>query len=269
MSTTTGPAVGELLREWRVRRRLTQLDLACDAEISTRHLSFVETGRTQPSRAMLLRLADQLAMPLRARNSLLNAAGLVATFPERPLEAPELEPARRAVELVLTGHEPFPAVAVDRHWTLISANAAVAPLLDGVSPGLLAPPVNVMRLALHPDGLAPRIENLAEWRAHLLERLRQQVLASADPVLEALLEELEAYPIRNRVCRPSDALAGVAIPFRLRTRAGELLSFLSTTTVFGTPVDVTLSELALECFFPADAATRAALAGPMTGPKHG
>ncbi len=154
LTATAHPTVGDLLREWRQRRGLSQLDLACDAEISTRHLSFLETGRAQPSRAMLLRLADQLDMPLRARNTLLTAAGFAATYPERPLDAPELEPARRAVELVLKGHEPFPALAVDRHWTLVAANAAVAPLLAGAAPGLLAPPVNVLRLSLHPEGVA-------------------------------------------------------------------------------------------------------------------
>lgn len=259
LTTANHPTVGDLLREWRGRRRLSQLDLACDAEISARHLSFVETGRAQPSRAILLKLADQLAMPLRARNTLLTAAGFAATYPERPLDAPELEPARRAVELVLRGHEPFPALAVDRHWTLVAANAAVAPLLAGAAPSLLAPPVNVLRLSLHPEGLAPRIENLGEWRGHLLDRLRQQLAASADPVLAGLLDELETYPGRASAARPRDDLAGVAVPLRLRDGEGRVLSFLSTTTVFGTPVDVTLSELALECFFPADEITRGAL----------
>jgi transcriptional regulator with XRE-family HTH domain len=258
--------VGAMLREWRQRRRLSQLDLACDAEISTRHLSFVETGRALPSRAMLLRLADQLAMPLRARNALLMAAGFAATYPETPFDAPALEPARRAVELILKGHEPFPALAVDHHWILVAANAAVAGLLQGVAPALLQAPVNVLRLSLHPEGLAPRIENLGEWRGHLLERLRQQIAASADPVLAGLLTELEAFPSRTSATHPRGDLAGIAVPLRLRDESGRLLSFLSTTTIFGTPVDVTLSELALECFIPADESTRTALqpSGPRT-----
>ena len=261
LNTAAQPAVGNLLREWRQRRRLSQLELACDAEISTRHLSFLETGRAQPSRAMLLKLADQLDVPLRARNTLLTAAGYAASYPEHPLDAPALEPARRAIELVLKGHEPFPALAVDRHWTLVAANAAVAPLLAGAAAGLLAPPVNVLRLSLHPDGLAPRIENLGEWRGHLLQRLRHQIAASADPGLAGLLAELETYPGRASATRPRDDLAGVAVPLRMRDGGGRVLSFLSTTTVFGTPADVTLSELALECFFPADEMTRAALGG--------
>ncbi len=266
LNTAPQPTVGNLIREWRQRRRLSQLDLACDAEISTRHLSFLETGRAQPSRAMLLKLADQLDVPLRARNTLLTVAGFAASYPERPLDAPALEPARRAVDLVLRGHEPFPAIAVDRHWTLIAANGAVAPLIAGAAPGLLAPPVNVLRLSLHPEGIAPRIENLGEWRGHLLLRLRQQLAASADPILAGLLDELESYPGRASATRPRDDLAGVAVPLRLRDGDGRVLSFLSTTTVFGTPADVTLSELALECFFPADETTRAALGGKPSHP---
>src|SRR5499426_4537715 len=175
--------VGNLLRKWRERRRLSQLDLACEAEISTRHLSFLETGRSLPSREMVLRLAEQLEVPLRERNVLLIAAGYAPAFPERPLGDPALQSARKAVDLVLAGHEPYPALAIDRHWTLVAANGAVNRLLAGVAAELLAPPINVLRLSLHPDGLAPRIANLAEWRQHLLERLRRQVDVSADPVL--------------------------------------------------------------------------------------
>ncbi|MEP7294753.1 MAG: helix-turn-helix transcriptional regulator [Burkholderiales bacterium] len=257
MNTATLPPFGVQLREWRQRRRLSQLDLAGDADVSTRHLSFVETGRAMPSREMVLRLADRLDVPLRERNRLLTAAGFAPMFGERPLDDPALKAAREAIELVLKGHEPFPALAVDRHWTLVSYNRAVLPLLTGVAPALVAPPINVLRLSLHPQGLAPRIANLAQWRAHLLARLRQQVNVSADPVLAALADELRAYPA------PADAShdaieAAVVVPLVLRTPAGTL-SFISTTTVFGTPVDVTLSELALETFFPADAATAAAL----------
>ena len=249
--------VGDLLREWRQRRRLSQLDLALDAEISTRHLSFLETGRAQPSREMVLRLADQLEVPLRERNALLTAAGFAAIYPERSLDDPALSAARRAVDLILAGQAPYPALAVDRRWILVAANDAVAPLLAGAAPALLAGPVNVLRLTLHPDGLAPRIANYHEWREHLLERLRSQIEASADAELTALRDELAAYPapVSAGAARGREIdYGGVATPFQLVTEAG-LLSFIGTTTIFGTPVDVTLSELALETFFPADAAT--------------
>ncbi len=261
MHTATRPA-GDYLREWRQRRRLSQLDLALEAEISTRHLSFMETGRSTPSREMVLRLAERLQMPLRERNALLVAAGYAPLFPERKLDDPALQAAREAMELVLAGHEPYPALAVDRHWNLVASNRALPPLLAGVDPALLAPPVNVLRLSLHPQGVAPRIANYAEWRAHLLERLRHQIEVSADPVLSDLLDELAAYPAPAGATAHapvrSHEHAGVVVPFRLITDAGTL-SFISTTTVFGTPVDVTLSELALESFFPADAATADAL----------
>lgn len=248
-------SVGDMLRAWRRRRRLSQLDLALGAEISTRHLSFVETGRAAPSRQVLMRLAEELALPLRGRNALLVAAGYAPVHPERPLDAPDMAPAREAVARILEAHEPFPALAVDRHWTLVGANRAVAPFLEGVDPALLDPPANVLRLSLHPDGLAPRIDNLSEWRAHLLHRLRQQVDHSADPVLTALLEELSAYPSRA-TAEPATAPSAVAVPLRVRGPGGVRLSFLSTTTVFGTPTDVTLEEIALECLFPADEETR-------------
>ena len=261
MSVTASQPVGALLRDWRQRRRMSQLDLACEAEISTRHLSFVETGRAAPSRHMVLRLAEQLDVPLRERNLLLVAAGYAPVYPERPLADPALEPARRAVDLVLAGHEPYPALAVDRHWALVASNRAVAPLLAGVDASLLQPPVNVLRLTLHPGGLAPRIANYREWRSHLLERVRRQVEATGDAVLAALVEELAAYPAPDGAETGTSSgvdYAGVVVPFQLATEAG-VLSFFSTTTVFGTPVDVTLSELALESFFPADAATAEAL----------
>ena len=252
------PPFGDLLRSWRQRRRLSQLDLALEAEISARHLSFVETGRARPSREMVLRLAEHLDLPLRARNALLTAAGFAATFPERPLDSPELSAARAAVAQVLRAHAPFPALAVDRHWTLLAANEAVAPLLQGVSPALLAPPVNVLRLSLHPEGMAPRIENLGEWRGHILDRLRHQLAATGDASLANLLAELRALPGGGE--EPAgDELAGIAVLLRLRDGQGRVLSFLSTTTVFGTARDVTLAELVLECFYPADQATRAAL----------
>lgn len=255
------PEIGGLLRDWRQRRRMSQLDLALDAEISARHLSFLETGRARPSRDMVLRLSEVLEVPLRDRNALLLAAGFAPAYAERRLDDPGMAAVRRAVDLVLGGHEPFPALAIDRHWTLVAANNAVGPLLSGVAPGLLEGPVNVLRLSLHPDGLAPRIANLAEWRAHILHRLRRQYDASADPVLADLLRELESYPRpganRASVVHDSDT-AGIIVPLCLEI-GGTVLKFLSTTTIFGTPVDVTLSELAIESFFPADAETAKAL----------
>lgn len=258
-TTTTQRPVGELLREWRERRRLSQLGLALEADVSARHLSFLETGRSRPSREMVLRLADHLDVPLRERNALLVAAGFAPVYPQRSLEDPALQPAMEAVSRVLTGYDPFPALAVDRHWTLVVANRAVAPLLAGIPADLLRPPVNVLRLSLHPDGLSARIANLGQWRAHLLERLRRQIDASADATLAALLDELKGYP-GSRPGEPDFARAdaGLAVPLRLRTAGGEL-SFLSTTMVFGAPIDVSLSELAIEAFFPADAATADAL----------
>ena len=251
--------VGEMLREWRQRRRMSQLGLAVEADISTKHLSFLETGRSLPSRDMVLHLAERLDIPLRERNVLLVAAGYAPVFAERKLADPALGPARKAMDLVLTGHEPYPALAVDRYWTLVAANKAVPPLLAGVDPELLAPPVNVLRLSLHPKGLAPRTANLLEWRQHLLERLRHQIDVTADEVLVKLMDELRAYPAPLSTRPPVERdFGGVVVPFQLVTELG-VLSFFSTTTVFGTPVDVTLSELALESFYPADAATGEAL----------
>lgn len=244
--------VGEQLRDWRQRRRLSQEDLAGMAEISLRHMSFLETGRSAPSRAMLLRLSDRLDVPLRERNRMFTAAGFAPIYGERPLDDAGLDAARRTIELVLRGHEPFPALAVDRHWQIHAANRAVAPFLRGVAPHLLEPPINVLRLSLHPDGVAPRIVNLGQWRAHLLHRLRQQVESTGDAILEDLLQELQSYPAPDYDEAPDPT--AIAVPMRLRSEFGEL-SFLSTTTVFGTPVEVTLSELAIESFFPADPRT--------------
>jgi transcriptional regulator with XRE-family HTH domain len=254
---TSAQTIGDHLRDWRQRRRLSQLDLALEAEISTKHLSFLETGRSQPSREMVLRLAEHLDVPLRERNVLLVSAGYAPVFPQRPLADPALEAARKAVDLVLKGHEPYPALAVDRHWILLAHNAAVPRLLAGADAALLAPPVNVLRLSLHPNGLAPRIENFGEWRAHILARLHQQIDATADAVLVKLLDELAAYPVPAAARHKGNVnpdYAGVVVPLRLRVEAGTL-SLFSTTTIFGTPVDITLSELAIESFFPADAAS--------------
>ena len=253
-------SVGEMLRDWRMRRRMSQLLLATEAEISTRHLSFVESGRALPSREMVMHLAEQLDVPLRERNALLVAAGYAPLYRERALDDPQLAAAREAVDLVLRGHEPYPAVAVDRHWNIVAANAALAPLIGDASPALLAAPINALRLSLHPEGIAPRIVNWHAWRAHLLTRLQRQIEASADPTLAALHEELAAYPAQPGVASASAETPThhIAVPLRIRTTLGEL-SFYSTTTVFGTPVDITLSELAIEAFFPADPQTAQAL----------
>lgn len=253
MSTLHKP-VGEHLRAWRTRRRLSQMDLALEAEISTRHLSFLETGRAQPSREMVLHLADQLEIPLRERNVILVAAGFAPVFPERSLEDPRLAAARRAVDMILKAHEPYPALLVDLRWNLVAANAAIEPLLAGVDPELLTEPVNVIRLSLHPKGLAPRIANLGEWHDHILERLRRQAELTADPGLLALIEEIRGYPKPPAPDRRPEDFGDVVIPFQLMV-GDTMLSLFGTTTVFGTPVDITLSELTLETFFPADAAT--------------
>jgi len=244
--------IGAHLREWRQRRHLSQLDLAGEAEISARHLSFVETGRSAPSRDMVLKLAERLDVPLRERNVLLVAAGFAPAFPQRALDDPALKSARAAIDLVLKAHEPNPALAYDRHWNLVSANRMLAPILEGVPPKLLSPPLNILRLAFHPEGLAPRTVNLGEWAAHLLERLHRQCESTADPELIRLYNDLRSYPLPARSGPVS--VDNVAIPFKLRHK-GDVLSFISTTMVFGTPVDVTLSELALETFFPADELT--------------
>jgi transcriptional regulator with XRE-family HTH domain len=268
-------AVGEQLRSWRQRRHWSQLELACEAEISARHVSFIETGRSLPSREMLLKLAERLAIPLRERNLLLLAAGFAPVYSERKLDDPALRQVRKAIELVLAGHEPYPALAIDRHWSLVSANSVLKPLLGGVAPRLLEPPVNVLRLALHPEGLAPRVENFLEYRSHLLSRLRHQIDATADPVLVELLAELESYPIAgaaetldgdgvDRARAREEDYGGVIVPMRLRTQFG-LMSFFGTTTVFGTPLDVTLEELAIESMFPADPHTAELLAGLARG----
>jgi transcriptional regulator with XRE-family HTH domain len=253
--------IGALLREWRSRRRVSQLDLALDAGISPRHLSFIETGRARPSREMVLQLAEQLAVPLRERNVLLTAAGFAAVFPQHQLSDDALQTARQTVEMILHAHAPNPALAIDRHWNVAAANATVGVLLQNVRAAQGDGPLNVLRLSLHPEGLASRILNYDEWRAHLFERLRRQIELTADETLIALEAELKQYPAppNPRPGEPANALGGIAVPLRLQSEFGEL-SFLSTTTVFGTPVDVTLAELAIESFFPADASTRELLA---------
>jgi len=252
----TAQTVGSLLKSWRERRRKSQLDLALDAEISTRHLSFVETGRAKPSREMILLLAEQLEIPLRERNKILIVGGYAPVFSERSFDDVSFSAARQAIELILKGHEPFPALAVDRHWNMVAANKTVPLLLDDISAELLTPPVNVLRLSLHAEGLAPRIINLHEWREHLLLRLKKQVEDTADFELEELLKELSGYQIAGRRSgKVSNESAGIIVPLRVESKFGTL-SFISTTTVFGTPIDVTVSEIALETFFPADDLTR-------------
>ena len=254
--------VGTLLRQWRQRRRVSQLALACEADISTRHLSFLETGRSSPSREMILRLSEQLNIPLRERNVLLVASGYAPIFAERQLDAPALQQARQAVDLVLSAHEPYPALTIDRHWKMITANRVVPLMLAGAASSLLVPPINVLRLTLHPDGLAKQIANLPVWRAHLLERLTRQIDLTADPVLIDLMSELKSYPVSSRSqhfrSEERREYAGVVVPLELVVE-DRMLAFFSTTTVFGTPLDITLSELALESFFPADAVTAEAL----------
>lgn len=259
MSINQHATVGDLLREWRGRRRFSQLDLASEAEVSTRHLSFVESGRSTPSRDLLMKLAEPLDLPLRERNRLLLAGGYAPVHGERDISEPDMASARLAVEMVLRGHEPFPALAVDRHWNLVEANNSAQALLEGIDPGLLSPPINVLRASLHPKGLAPHILNLPEWRHHLLSRLRSDADRSADPVLSTLHEELRGLPAPVGA-GGHGSIAIVAVPLRLRhPKTKAVLSFISTTTVFGNAVDVTLAELTLECFYPADDATREAL----------
>ncbi len=260
MSAASAHQVGELLRDWRQRRRMSQLDLSNEAEVSARHLSFVETGRSKPSRALVLHLAGHLDVPLRERNALLLAAGYAPTFPATPLDAEPMSAVRKALDTVLTSHEPFPALIVDRRWDLVSANRPAQALLsNGVSPTLLDPPVNALRVSLHPDGLAPHILNLPQWRDHLLARLEREIGVSADPNLVDLLEELRTYPGGDTAVAPTAEPAEMLfVPLRLQLGENEL-SFISTIATFGTPMDVTMAELSIESFFPADANTEKVL----------
>ncbi|HEY6760369.1 MAG TPA: helix-turn-helix domain-containing protein [Baekduia sp.] len=258
LSPPAPPAgVGPLLRRWRDQRRLSQMELALEAAVSTRHLSFVETGRSKPSRDMVVKLAEHLDVPLRERNELLLAAGYAPAYPESSFEDAEMTQVRDAVQRLLAAHEPFPAIAVDRRWELLAGNAGVPLLTAGVAAHLLEPPVNALRLSLHPDGMAPRTLNLPEWRAHILGRLRREVTATQDPQLRALLAELEDYPGGEEdegIPKPG----AIVVPLRLEHEAGAL-SFMSTITTFGTPLDITVAELSIEAFFPADDHTAAVL----------
>jgi len=267
VTTTTMPRlwaeepapVGRLLRGWRERRRLSQLDLALRAEVSARHLSFIETGRSRPTSEMIIRLAQQLDVPLRERNVLLLSGGYAPAYPANGLADPPMSAVHEAIEHVLRAHEPFPAVVIDARWDLVAANDAVPLLTEGVTEALLEPPANVLRLSMHPEGMASRIVNLAEWRAHLLHRLNHEIEATGDQALIALRDELATYPSPPPPATRPDTRA-ILVPLRVRAR-GTVLSLFSTTTIFGTPRDVTLSELAIESFYPADAATAAFLRG--------
>ncbi|MBU9765209.1 helix-turn-helix transcriptional regulator [Mycobacterium sp. TNTM28] len=255
--TTAGtrPPIGALMRDWRLRRRISQLDLANEAEISARHLSFIETGRSVPSRTMVLRLAAALDVPRREQNRLLLAAGLAPLYAERTLDDPEMSGVRDGVQRVLAAYNPFPCVAVDRNWNLLQANEGAAILLDGVAEHLLAQP-NALRITLHPEGMAPRIRNLAEWRHHLIGRLRREVAVSGSADLAELLGEIESYP---GGMEPVRDLGGVVVPLELTGADGTVLTFLSTVTTFGTALDLTAAELSIEAFLPADGQTAAAL----------
>jgi transcriptional regulator with XRE-family HTH domain len=255
---------GELLRAWRMRRRLSQLELAAEAAVSTRHLSFIETGRARPSREMVIHLAEHLEIPLRERNALLMAAGFAPAYEERALEAPEMASVHAALDLVLGSHEPYPAIVVDRYWNVVKGNRAASLLLDGVAPELLAPPVNVYRVSFHPAGLSNVVVNFGEYAAHLLAQLRHDVAVSGDPRLEALLQEVEAYPTVASLGAVVPARGSVVLPMRLRHPEGDLALF-STIATFGTPVDVTVAELAVETFFPADGETARVLRALATG----
>ena len=253
--TAPRPAFGALLRQWRQRRRVSQLDLAIAADVSARHVSFLETGRSRPSREMVLRLAERLEVPLRDRNPLLLAAGFAPSYPRRALDDPAMAPVREAVAAILDGYEPYPALVVDRGWTLVAANAGVAPLTAAAAAHLREPPVNVLRLSLHPEGRAPHIGNLALWRGHVRGRLAREAAAAGDAGLAELLSELTRYPGGVEPAGPDQA---GAVPLRIRL-GGQELAFLSTVTTFGTALDITAAELSIEAFLPADPATAAAV----------
>jgi transcriptional regulator with XRE-family HTH domain len=257
MTSTDGhvETFGVMMRSWRQRRRLSQLDLAVESGVSARHLSFIETGRAKPSRAMVLKLAAVLNLPQREQNRLLIAAGLAPAYAERALDAPDMAAVRAGVQRVLDAYEPYPCVVVDRGWWILQANRGATVLLDGVATHLLKRP-NALRIALHPDGLAPRIRNLAQWRGHLTERLRREVAAGGCAEAAELLAEIDSY--FGNPGTDSD-LGGVAVPLELQTRDGRVLRFLTMVTTFGTALDLTAAELSIEAFLPADEATAAAL----------
>jgi transcriptional regulator with XRE-family HTH domain len=263
-TVSSKPSIGPLLREWRERRRLSQLELALDAGISTRHLSFVETGRSRPGREMLLRVLEELEVPFREQNRLLLAGGHAPAFPERSLEDPELLPVREALAQILARHDPYPAVVVDRAWNFVAANSAMQRLIGEVAidPALLEPPVNVLRVTFHPRGLAPLIVNLARWQTHFCQRLERQVAATGDPDLADLLEEIAGHAIPSDASdpAPNPEEREMLGPVRFRGPGDVELSYFGMFATFDTPFEVTTSELAMELLFPADQATAEALA---------
>jgi transcriptional regulator with XRE-family HTH domain len=271
-SVSTAPKVGRLLRAWRQRRNLSQLALASDSAVSTRYLSFIETGRARPSREMITHLAEQLEVPLRERNALLMAAGYAPIYGARSLDEPSMEQAREAIDRFLEAHEPYPALVADRHWNMVAANEAVRVFTDGVAPELLEPPANIFRIALHPEGIAPRILNLPEWSGAVMQRLRRHAAVSGDPEIRALYEELSQYP-SIELSRPEGDGAQLdptlVHRFVLADEDGGELSLFSTVTTFGTASDVTLAELSIEAFYPADTATRTALQKFAERQQHG
>ncbi|MFF3513520.1 helix-turn-helix domain-containing protein [Streptomyces sp. NPDC004129] len=253
------PAIGPLLRGWRERRRVSQLELALRAGSSARHISFIETGRSRPSEEMVLRLAEHLDVPVRERNALLLAAGYAPHYPETPLDDPSMDALRAGVERLIQGYEPYPALVVDARYDVVAANRGIALLLEGVPERLLAPPLNAMRLTLHPEGLAPRIRNLREWRGHLLAQMERQIALQRSSALRSLYEEVAAYPVPDRGepgagCEPDEPVPYFALPMLIE-HDGRVLSFISSISTFNTPMDVTVAELAIETFLPADAAT--------------
>ncbi|WP_282701230.1 helix-turn-helix transcriptional regulator [Streptomyces sp. CC219B] len=254
--TATDRGVGPLLRAWREQRRISQLELALRADSSARHISFIETGRSRPSEEMVLRLAEHLDVPVRERNALLLAAGYAPHYPETPLDDPSLDALREGMERLIQGYEPYPALVVDARYNVLAANRGILMLLEGIPEHLLVPPLNAMRLTLHPEGIAPRIRNLREWRGHLLAQMERQIALYRSDELRELYEEVAAYPV------PEDAPAGepaapvpyFALPMQVE-HDGRTLSFISSISTFNTPMDVTVAELAIETLLPADPAT--------------
>ena len=272
-TASSQPAIGSVLREWRERRRLSQLELALEAGVSTRHLSFVETGRSKPGRDMLLRILGQLEVPFREQNRLLLAGGHAPAFPERSLEDADLLPVRAALDQILAGHDPYPAVVVDRSWNFVAANSAMRDLIGDIEidPDLLEPPVNILRVGFHPRGLAPLVVNLGQWRAHFCQRLERQIAVTGDPELAALLAEILGYPTPpgEPTPAPDPEAQEMLGPVRFRAPGGGELSFFGMFATFDTPFEVTTSELALELLFPADEATAEVLGSRSHNDKGG
>ncbi|WP_030662422.1 helix-turn-helix domain-containing protein [Streptomyces cellulosae] len=257
--TPAEKGVGPLLRAWREQRRVSQLELALRADSSARHISFIETGRSKPSEEMVLRLAEHLDVPVRERNALLLAAGYAPRYTETPLDDPALDTLREGLERLIQGYEPYPALVVDALYDVVAANRGVLMLLDGIPESLLAQPLNAMRLTLHPQGLAPRIRNLRQWRGHLLAQMQQHIALHRSQRLRELYEEVAAYPVpeaddRTGTDEPASPVPHFALPLRIE-HEGRTLSFVSSISTFNTPMDVTVAELAIETLVPADPAT--------------